>query len=244
MFDAVAARWTDGEGLSKRLVPRHARNFFASTPPNMSMRCPHQRPGGDAGSRHVYVAGVGRNRGACGRRRRAGASITRSTGKTRLRARASAGPSRRARPRDGILPVQQRRGRRGARASRAASRASPSSTSTCTTATARSGSSTTIRGAVRLDAPIPVLPGHRRRDEIGTGDGRGFTVNVPLEVGATDADYALVYRAVVMPVLRHSRRSLSWSRPASTHTSAIRSASMRVTTDGYASVVRQSSTRR
>ena len=34
-----------------------------------------------------------------------------------------------------------------------------------------------------------------------TGDGRGFTVNIPLEAGCTDADYSLVYRAIVCPVL-------------------------------------------
>ena len=49
--------------------------------------------------------------------------------------------------------------------------------------------------AVRLDAPVPVLSGHRRRRrDRHAATGAGFTVNVPLEAGATDADYALVYR--------------------------------------------------
>ena len=38
--------------------------------------------------------------------------------------------------------------------------------------------------------------------EIGLLQGEGFTVNVPLEVGATDEDYHVAFRDVVVPVLR------------------------------------------
>ena len=48
---------------------------------------------------------------------------------------------------------------------------------------------------------IPFYPGTGAADEVGTGEGEGFTFNVPLEMGATDADYELVYRAAVVPVL-------------------------------------------
>ena len=44
-------------------------------------------------------------------------------------------------------------------------------------------------GAVRVAPSVSVLPGHRRGDETGAGDGRGFTVNLPLEAGAIDDDY-------------------------------------------------------
>jgi acetoin utilization deacetylase AcuC-like enzyme len=37
---------------------------------------------------------------------------------------------------------------------------------------------------------------------VGTGAGEGRTVNVPLEVGATDGDYQVVFDAVVLPILR------------------------------------------
>src|SRR5829696_1568096 len=47
----------------------------------------------------------------------------------------------------------------------------------------------------------PFYPGTGAADEIGTGDGRGFTVNVPLEAGARDADYFLAYSRLVVPVL-------------------------------------------
>ena len=36
---------------------------------------------------------------------------------------------------------------------------------------------------------------------MGTGDGEGLTVNLPLSAGAGDADYDLVFRAAVLPVL-------------------------------------------
>jgi acetoin utilization deacetylase AcuC-like enzyme len=55
---------------------------------------------------------------------------------------------------------------------------------------------------------FPYYPGTGAVDEIGQGAGRGFTVNLPLEVGATDADYELVYSAVVAPILREFRPEL------------------------------------
>lgn len=48
----------------------------------------------------------------------------------------------------------------------------------------------------------PYYPGTGAADEIGTAAGKGFTVNLPIEVGATDADYDLVYRELVQPVVR------------------------------------------
>ena len=41
---------------------------------------------------------------------------------------------------------------------------------------------------------FPFYPGTGAVDEVGRGDGVGFTVNLPLEAGATDADFDLVYR--------------------------------------------------
>jgi acetoin utilization deacetylase AcuC-like enzyme len=48
----------------------------------------------------------------------------------------------------------------------------------------------------------PYYPGTGAADEIGRGEGRGFTVNLPLEVGAADNDYRLVFDEVVLPVLQ------------------------------------------
>jgi acetoin utilization deacetylase AcuC-like enzyme len=51
----------------------------------------------------------------------------------------------------------------------------------------------------------PYYPGTGDATEIGEGEGAGFTVNVPLEAGATDDDYHLVFDAVVLPALRRFR---------------------------------------
>jgi acetoin utilization deacetylase AcuC-like enzyme len=47
----------------------------------------------------------------------------------------------------------------------------------------------------------PFYPGTGAAAEIGSGDGRGFTVNVPLDAGATDNDYRLVFEEVVIPIV-------------------------------------------
>jgi acetoin utilization deacetylase AcuC-like enzyme len=49
---------------------------------------------------------------------------------------------------------------------------------------------------------FPFYPGTGAPGEIGSGAGRGFTVNLPLEVGAVNDDYRAAFSAVVVPVLR------------------------------------------
>ena len=48
----------------------------------------------------------------------------------------------------------------------------------------------------------PYYPGTGAAGETGHGTGRGFTVNLPLSAGATDADYERVFGEVAFPVLR------------------------------------------
>ncbi len=48
---------------------------------------------------------------------------------------------------------------------------------------------------------FPFYPGTGSAHEAGTAGGEGFTVNVPLEAGATDGDYAMVFDRLIMPVL-------------------------------------------
>jgi len=43
-------------------------------------------------------------------------------------------------------------------------------------------------------------------DEIGTGAGRGYTLNAPLAAGSTIADYLLVFSEVFIPALTGSNR--------------------------------------
>jgi acetoin utilization deacetylase AcuC-like enzyme len=49
---------------------------------------------------------------------------------------------------------------------------------------------------------FPYYPGTGAANERGTGAGSGFTVNLPMDAGATDGDYELVYERVALPVLR------------------------------------------
>lgn len=55
---------------------------------------------------------------------------------------------------------------------------------------------------------FPFYPGTGAVDDIGRGAGEGFTVNLPLEAGATDADFDLVFSRVALPVLRQFRPEL------------------------------------
>jgi acetoin utilization deacetylase AcuC-like enzyme len=47
----------------------------------------------------------------------------------------------------------------------------------------------------------PYYPGTGAANDVGTGAGAGFTVNLPLAAGATDADYDAVYEAIAWPIL-------------------------------------------
>lgn len=55
---------------------------------------------------------------------------------------------------------------------------------------------------------FPYYPGTGAAGEAGSGAGEGFTLNLPLEAGATDADYDLVYRTTALPVLEQFRPQL------------------------------------
>lgn len=54
----------------------------------------------------------------------------------------------------------------------------------------------------------PFYPGTGSADEVGRDEGRGFTLNVPLQAGATDADYDLAMTALVVPALEAFRPEL------------------------------------
>lgn len=47
---------------------------------------------------------------------------------------------------------------------------------------------------------FPCYPGTGAADEVGTGDGRGFTVNVPLSPWADDAVYRAAFDRVIAPI--------------------------------------------
>jgi acetoin utilization deacetylase AcuC-like enzyme len=52
---------------------------------------------------------------------------------------------------------------------------------------------------------FPFYPGTGAANEKGTGAGLGATVNVPMEAGAGDAEFARVYESVVVPALEKFR---------------------------------------
>ncbi len=81
---------------------------------------------------------------------------------------------------------------------------------------------------------FPFYPGTGAAGEIGSGAGRGFTVNVPLEAGATDADYDLAFRDLVIPVVRAFRPELLLVSAGFDAHEQDPLASMRMTTAGYA----------
>jgi acetoin utilization deacetylase AcuC-like enzyme len=86
---------------------------------------------------------------------------------------------------------------------------------------------------------FPFYPGTGAADEIGTGEGRGFTFNVPLEMGATDADYDLIYRSAIVPVLGQFGPDLLLVSAGFDAHERDPLASMRLSTEGYASIVRR-----
>jgi acetoin utilization deacetylase AcuC-like enzyme len=55
---------------------------------------------------------------------------------------------------------------------------------------------------------FPFYPGTGAAGETGRGAGEGFTVNLPLDAGATDADYERVYEGVAFPILRQFKPDL------------------------------------
>jgi acetoin utilization deacetylase AcuC-like enzyme len=54
----------------------------------------------------------------------------------------------------------------------------------------------------------PYYPGTGAANEVGTGAGTGFTINLPLAAGGTDGDYELVYSRVAIPALRQYKPEL------------------------------------
>ena len=85
---------------------------------------------------------------------------------------------------------------------------------------------------------FPFYPGSGAASETGDGAGAGFTVNIPLEAGATDADYLLVHTSIVLPVLDQFRPQLTIVSAGYDAHEQDPLASMRMTAAGYADVMR------
>lgn len=85
----------------------------------------------------------------------------------------------------------------------------------------------------------PFYPGTGAAHDVGRGAGTGFTVNLPMEVGATDADFDLAYRAVVVPVLAQFKPRLILVSAGFDAHERDPLAGMRVTTEGYGRLTAQ-----
>ena len=84
---------------------------------------------------------------------------------------------------------------------------------------------------------FPFYPGTGAADEVGAGEGRGFTVNIPLEAGATDADVDLVYRSIAVPVLEQFAPGLTLVSAGFDAHESDPLASLRMSAQGYRSIV-------
>ena len=85
---------------------------------------------------------------------------------------------------------------------------------------------------------FPFYPGTGAADETGRGAGAGFTVNVPLEAGANDGDYALVHSAIVLPLLDHFQPQLTIVSAGYDAHERDPLASMRMSAAGYGHLVK------
>jgi acetoin utilization deacetylase AcuC-like enzyme len=84
----------------------------------------------------------------------------------------------------------------------------------------------------------PFYPGTGAADDVGRGAGAGFTVNVPLEAGSTDGDYADVFESVVTPVIDQFRPELLLISAGFDAHEQDPLARMRLSTPGYAALTK------
>lgn len=84
---------------------------------------------------------------------------------------------------------------------------------------------------------FPFYPGTGAADEVGRGPGKGYTMNVPLAAGATDAVYDAAYKTIAGRLDEFAPELLLVSAGYDAHADDPL-ASMRVSTEGYATIVR------
>jgi acetoin utilization deacetylase AcuC-like enzyme len=86
---------------------------------------------------------------------------------------------------------------------------------------------------------FPFYPGTGAADEVGRGAGIGFTVNLPMEAGATDEDFDHVYREIAVPILRDFKPNLILVSAGFDAHERDPLAGMRMTTEGYGRLTSQ-----
>jgi acetoin utilization deacetylase AcuC-like enzyme len=84
---------------------------------------------------------------------------------------------------------------------------------------------------------FPYYPGTGAADDVGQGAGRGYTLNLPLEAGATDADYDLAFAELIVPALVAFQPELILVSAGYDAHHRDPLAAMRLSTDGFAAMV-------
>jgi acetoin utilization deacetylase AcuC-like enzyme len=84
---------------------------------------------------------------------------------------------------------------------------------------------------------FPYYPGSGAATETGRGAGLGFTLNLPLEAGTTDAEYERVYKTRVLPALEAFRPEVVLISAGYDAHERDPLAGMRMTTDGFRRIV-------
>ena len=79
----------------------------------------------------------------------------------------------------------------------------------------------------------PFWPGTGAAADAGQGDGEGFTINVPMAAGCGDADYALVFDEIILPVLNQFAPEMLLVSAGFDAHERDPLASMKVTTGGF-----------
>jgi len=83
----------------------------------------------------------------------------------------------------------------------------------------------------------PYYPGTGAADETGSGGGQGFTLNVPMSAGATDATFDDVYGSIVVPALETFRPEIVLVSAGFDAHEDDPLGGMRMTTAGYGRVI-------
>ena len=84
----------------------------------------------------------------------------------------------------------------------------------------------------------PFYPGTGAAGDVGSGKGAGFTLNIPLEAGATDGDYDAVFNALVIPVIDQFKPELMLISAGYDAHERDPLARMRLSTSGYAGLTK------
>jgi acetoin utilization deacetylase AcuC-like enzyme len=84
----------------------------------------------------------------------------------------------------------------------------------------------------------PFYPGTGAAGEVGAGRGAGYTLNAPLEAGATDGDYDAVFKALVVPVIDQFKPELLLISAGYDAHERDPLARMRLSTSGYGTLTK------